>query len=105
VTLSGVEILQGSLIWVGFQATGHDEQYFPNPRAFDIHRENAGEHLAFGRGRHFCLGAPLARLEARVGVQVLFERLPGLRVRPGQTLEYAPTMTVSMLMHLDVDWS
>jgi cytochrome P450 len=104
VTVSDVEIPQGSMVFLSFQAAGHDQNHFPDPRRVDIHRKNADEHLSFGRGRHFCLGAPLARLEARIGLQTLFERIPTLEVVPDQTLDFAPTMTVSMLRHLQVRW-
>jgi cytochrome P450 len=104
VTVSGVEIPEGSMVFLSFQAAGHDPKYFPDPRRVDIHRENAGDHLSFGRGRHFCLGAPLARLEARIGLETLFARIPSLQVVPEQTLDFAPTLTVSMLKHLQVQW-
>jgi cytochrome P450 len=105
VVVSGVEIEKGSMVFLGFQAAGHDAEMFPDPRRVDVRRENADEHLSFGRGRHFCMGAPLARLEARLGLQTLFERIPRLEVTPGQTIEFAPAMTVSMLQHLAVRWS
>ena len=104
VEISGVEIPRSSMIWTGFQATGQDESHFPEAQKFDIHRPNAEDHLAFGRGRHFCLGAPLARLEAGVGLRTLFDRLPGAMAVPDQDLRYAPVMTVSMLMNLQVRW-
>jgi cytochrome P450 len=105
VTVSGVEIPEGSMVFLGFQAAGHDSELFPEPRRIDVHRHNADEHLAFGRGRHFCMGAPLARLEARLGLETLFRRIPTLEVIPDQPLEFAPTMTVSMLHHLKVRWT
>ena len=103
VVVSGVDIPQGSLVFLSFQAAGHDPEHFPDPRRVDIHRENAKEHVAFGRGRHFCLGAPLARLEAKIGLEVLFRRIPDLAV-PDQELRFAPVMTVSMLTSLRVRW-
>jgi cytochrome P450 len=105
VEVSGVRIPRHSIVWLVFQATGHDERHFPDPRRFDIHRENAGEHLSFGKGRHFCMGAPLARLEARLAMNALLARLPGLHAVPGQTLRFLPTLTVSMLDSLAVRWA
>lgn len=105
VTVSGIEIPEGSMVFLAFQAAGHDRGHFPDPRRVDVRRANAGEHLAFGRGRHFCMGAPLARLEARVGLQALFDRIPNLEVVPDQQLEFAPTMTVSMLHSLELRWA
>jgi len=104
VTVSGVEIEKGSRVFLGFQASGHDPEVFPDPRRVDIHRANADEHLSFGRGRHFCMGAPLARLEARVGLGTLFARIPDLQVDADQELDFAAAMTVSMLHHLAVRW-
>jgi cytochrome P450 len=52
---------------------------FPNPHHFDIERPNAGRHLAFSGGRHFCLGAALARAEGEVGLRAFFERFPDAR--------------------------
>ncbi len=104
VELGGIAIPAGSVIGVMFACAGHDEQYFPAPRSFDIHRANAHTHLSFGKGRHVCMGAPLARVLARLGLQTLYERIPGLRVVPGQKLEYVPTYTAVTLKGLDVEW-
>ena len=104
VTVSGVTIPANSSVYLAFQASGHDEAHFPDPMAFDLDRANAGEHLAFGRGRHFCLGAPIARLEATIAVQTLLDRLPSLRVVSGQALQYAQIITGAILEHLDVEW-
>ena len=104
VTVSDVTIPANSNVYLAFQASGHDEEHFPDPMRYDIDRPNAGEHLAFGRGRHFCLGAPLARLETTLAVRSLIERLPTIRVVPGQTLEYARVITGAILEHLVVEW-
>jgi cytochrome P450 len=104
VTVSGVTIPANSNVYLAFQASGHDTAHFADPSRYDIDRPNAGEHLAFGRGRHFCLGAPLARLETTIAVQSLIERLPTVRVVPGQTLDYVPVITGAILARLDVEW-
>ncbi|MCI2240129.1 cytochrome P450 [Paenibacillus sp. TRM 82003] len=64
-------------------AAGRDPRVFTDPARFDVRRANAREHLAFSGGRHFCLGAALARLEGEVGLRALFERFPDLRPAPG----------------------
>ena len=59
-----------------------DPAVFADPDTFDVRRPNAGRHLAFAHGPHFCLGAHLARLEAQVAVGTLLQRLPRLRLDP-----------------------
>jgi len=104
VQIGGYTIPQGSHIWACLASANHDEQVFPEPRKFDIHRKNANKHLGFSKGPHFCLGAPLARLEAKVGLETLLFRVPGLRV-PAQELEYTPTLGVVVnLEGMLVEW-
>lgn len=102
VTLSGVEIPPNSLLFVLVAAVGVDPVRFEDPLRFDISRPNAKEHLDFGRGRHFCLGAPLARLEARVGLRTLYGRLPNLAAVRGQQPEYTEALQTFLLRHLQV---
>ena len=71
----GIRAGQGVIILLG--AANHDPAVFPEPERLDITRRNAS-HLAFGRGLHFCLGAPLARVEARAAFAGLLERFPKL---------------------------
>ncbi|KPM50735.1 hypothetical protein ACG83_38845 [Frankia sp. R43] len=67
----------GSLVLVALASCDRDERRFPDPAAFDIGRAR-GRHLAFGHGIHYCLGAPLARMEAQIAIRTLFEKRPGL---------------------------
>lgn len=71
--LCGTKLPKGALLMVLFASANRDERQFPDPDRFDVHRNPQG-HLAFGQGIHFCLGASLARLEARVAFEVLLER-------------------------------
>jgi cytochrome P450 len=105
VEIGGTTIPKGSLVWLVYISAGHDESLFDDPTRFDVHRPNADKHMSFGRGRHMCMGAPLARLETRVGLNVLFERIPDIRVVPDQDLVYLPVMTVLTLESLMTEWS
>ena len=60
-----------------------DPEVFADPDAFDVARENARDHVSFSAGRHYCLGAALARMEGEVGLRTIFERYPDLRLEPG----------------------
>ncbi len=99
----GVLIRKGEPILIAFGAAGRDPAVHPDrPDAFDPGRPNK-EHLAFGHGPHFCLGAPLARLETSIALSTLFARFPGLRpAGPGQTPERVTSCIVNGLARLPV---
>jgi cytochrome P450 len=94
--LGGETIAAGDIVHVLFAAANHDEARFACPRHFDLDRPKR-DHLAFGRWTHFCLGAPLARLEATVALNVLMDRHPHLEAVADQELDYAPTLTTQTL--------
>jgi cytochrome P450 len=102
VELGGERIARGAIVHVLFAAANHDPARFEHPRAFDLDRPKR-DHLAFGRWTHFCLGAPLARLEARVALNVLMDRHPDLRAVEDQSLDYAPTLTTQTLENFLVE--
>ena len=64
-------------------AANRDPEVFAGPARFDVTRSNAKDHVSFSAGRHFCLGAALARMEGEVGLRMLFDRYPNLRLLPG----------------------
>lgn len=80
-TLAGVELEEGALIAAVVSSANRDERHWTEPDRLDIHRRE-GPHLAFATGPHACVGAPLARREAIGAFQVLFDRLPNLRLAP-----------------------
>ena len=80
VELRGVWIPAGDAIQCLLGAANRDPDVFPDPDRFDPDRLNLGAHLAFGSGRHFCLGAALARLEVEASIHTLLQRWPGLRL-------------------------
>ncbi|HWI22036.1 MAG TPA: cytochrome P450 [Baekduia sp.] len=104
VELSGVTIPKGSVVVVNTTGANTDPAHFDDPLQFDVRRGNAREHLTFGKGRHFCLGAPLARLEARICMREIYDRLRDLEV-PAQELVYVPAMTVQTLTSLRITWT
>ncbi len=77
--IAGRPVSQGEMVVVYVAAANRDPAVFTDPNTFDIERENAGRHLAFSGGRHFCLGAALARAEGEVGLRSFFERFPDVR--------------------------
>jgi cytochrome P450 len=78
-TVADTLIKEGELIIVYLAAANRDPAVFAEPNRFDIERANAGRHLAFSSGRHFCLGAALARAEGEVGLRSFFDRFPNVR--------------------------
>jgi cytochrome P450 len=99
-TVAGVPVAAGAHVTLLLAAANRDPEVFTEPQRFDVTRENAREHLAFSGGRHFCLGAALARVEGEVGLRSLFERLPGLTAAPGATRR--PTRVLRGWEHLPV---
>jgi cytochrome P450 len=88
--LGEVTIPQDATVWIAYLAGNHDSAQFPNPDRLDLTRENAGGHLSFGHGIHYCIGAALAKLEVRLVLEELTKHYPSLRLEPGQTLMPAP---------------
>jgi cytochrome P450 len=80
--LGGAGIRAGDQVTVSLTGANRDPAVFAEPDLFDVRRPNAGHHLAFAHGPHFCLGAHLARLEAQVAIETLLARLPRLRLDP-----------------------
>jgi cytochrome P450 len=93
VTIAGVEIPEGAKLFLWTAAAGRDPDVFPDPDTFDVRRENARHHLAFGKGIHFCIGSALGKLEARLALEALTARFPGLRLVPDQQLTFHPNIS------------
>ena len=103
-TIAGVAIPAGARLFVAFAAANRDERLFTEPDRFEVHRVNADKHLSLGHGIHYCIGAALARLETRIGITVLLERLPDLCLAPAQRITYLPSLINRALQHLHVTW-
>lgn len=104
VTFSGVKVPADAKLLVAIGSANRDEGHFANGEVFDIHRENAREHLAFGFGRHHCLGADLARIEMRAIIGELARRLPHLELAPDQHYSYSPNTSHRGPERVDVQW-
>jgi cytochrome P450 len=80
-TLGGIAIDAGMNVNISVASANRDPARYSHPDAFDLERKNIS-HLTFGHGPHLCLGMHLARMETRVALNALFDRLPGLRLDP-----------------------
>lgn len=78
VEIGGMKLPAGSNIMLSLASAGRDEAEFENPEVFDIRRKNARNHVAFGNGVHFCMGAPLARMQVRMIVEELTRKYPDM---------------------------
>ncbi|MGW1881603.1 cytochrome P450 family protein [Streptomyces sp. NPDC001970] len=104
VPCGGSVIPAGEAVLVALAAADRDPERFTEPDRFDIRGENRG-HLAFGHGIHYCLGAPLARLETGIAIRTLLERCPGLALDPeGGPFDWLPGMLIRGVRRLPVRW-
>jgi len=104
-SVEDVTIPTGSMIFTAILSANHDESVFSHPEQLDLTRQ-PNKHLAFGKGIHYCLGAPLARMEAKVAFATLLERAPNLRLAvPSASLRYAKLPIVNRLTRLPVSVS
>lgn len=78
--IAGTRVRRGEVVILYLAGANRDPNVFEDPHRFDIERENAGKHLSFSGGRHYCLGAALARAEGEVGLRTFFERFPDARL-------------------------
>lgn len=104
VVLDGITLPAGSRVLMVFSAANRDPSVFEHPDSFDPARKNLVQHLAFGQGLHFCMGAPLARLELGVMLEQVARRLPAMTVAPGQVAHYVPNTSFRARRELLVTW-
>lgn len=104
VILHGVTIQRGEMVLGVIGAANRDETVFANPDRLNITREN-NKHLSFGQGIHFCLGAPLARMEAQIAVNTLLRRLPNLKLKgSSHLLRWRPSLMMRGLEALPAEF-
>jgi cytochrome P450 len=105
VELGGERISRGDLVIAVIGSANRDPEQFPNADQLDLRREPLGKHVGFGRGPHYCLGAPLARLETEIALVPLLRRLPNLRLAIARDdLYWRPIPLFRSLASLPVAW-
>jgi cytochrome P450 len=100
--VGGVAVPAGQILIPWLAAANRDERVFAEPHRFDIHRR-PNPHLTFGHGIHFCLGAPLARLEARVALRLLLQRYRDIRVAGDEPVEQRSPWTMVAVTRLPLE--
>jgi len=94
VTIDGITIPAGSRCLLLLGTANHDPGVFPEPDTFQPGRAGLSQHLAFGYGAHYCIGAALARLELTTMLRIVAQRLPGLRLGPDYVRGFVPNMAL-----------
>ncbi|WP_117212722.1 cytochrome P450 family protein [Allorhizocola rhizosphaerae] len=103
VTIAGTTIPAGAVVMISLMAANRDDSVFPEADELQPTRADAQQHLAFGHGVHYCLGAPLAKLEGEIAIGALLAHFPGMRAAlPLSELEWRPGMLLRGLRHLPV---
>jgi cytochrome P450 len=101
--LAGVAIPKGARLVIVFASANRDDALYEEPDSFDPDRENLRDHLAFGKGIHFCLGAALSRLEGKVALEELSKRLDSFTLAGSNDFNYFPSFLLRGLTRLDLD--
>lgn len=112
VTVGDVELPAGTTVMLNNAAANRDPRRFVDPDIFDPQRPNARQHIAFGRGAHSCPGAPLARAEAKVSINLLLDRTSDIRIdedkhgpADARRYKYLPTFILRGLTRLHIEFS
>lgn len=110
-SVGGVEVPAGTVLTIGLMAASNDPAHFADPDTIDLDRANKRDHMGFGKGVHGCLGAPLARMEARVALERLLARTSDIRISEehhgavgARSYHYEPTYTFRSLSSLHVEY-
>jgi cytochrome P450 len=103
--IGGVPVRKSELILLRYGSANRDASHFPDPDRFDVGRDNARSHLAFGAGIHTCIGAPLARKEMQVAFPILLERLKNPRFAKGlNSFRYNPNILLRGVLELHIEF-
>jgi cytochrome P450 len=98
--IGGVPLPAGAKVMMLFASAGRDESVFEHPDAFDVRRDNAELHLAFGKGPHLCLGAPLARMEMVIVLELLTDQTPNMALVADRETDYVPNVLFRTPQHV-----
>ncbi len=88
--IGGCPIPAAGRVFMCFASASHDPRHFDDPDSFLVEREEAELHMSFGKGPHYCLGAPLGRLEVQIVLELLTEHTPAIELVPDQAFSYSP---------------
>ena len=102
--VGGVDIPKNAKLLIVTASANHDERHFENPDELDIYRDNTADQLTFGYGGHQCLGKNLARMEMRIFLEEITNRLPHMELVPNQAFTYLPNTSFRGPEHLWVQW-
>ena len=102
--IAGQLIRKGDKVVIMYGSANHDHERFSDAESFCPFRGEKAPHLTFNTGKHFCVGAPLARLELNSALELLSKRIPGLRLKPGQQIAYAPNFGNRVIPQLHLEW-
>lgn len=104
--LGGVHIPKGSMVLLKYFSSNHDDAVFEDAMRFDVTRDNAKRHIAFGFGIHVCIGQHLSRLEMRIAWEEIFDRLDDLQLAcRDEELEYMPNVLLRGLEEIPIRYS
>ena len=103
--IGGLPLPAGSRVMLLWSAANRDEDVFEDAPSVNLQREALKKHMAFGYGIHHCIGAPLARAEARIAIETLLQKTRSVRVAPGNDFAYIPSLLVRSLRQLYIECS
>lgn len=104
-SVGGVKFCKGDVLSLRFGAANRDAAVFQDADSIDLHRKKSGNHLAFGIGRHHCVGAPLARQELLISFQVIINRLECITLKnPNVMHKYTPSFFGRNLEALNIEF-
>lgn len=101
-TLAGATLKKGERLMLSWSSSGRDEAKFDHAQTVDLQRKAPKSHLSFGYGIHHCIGASLARSEARIAIETILARTSAISLVPGSELKHIPSLFIRSLQRLDI---